>query len=957
MLKKLMKKAMPCVLSVAMVVSVMSQMEMGMTDAFSTGIWSEKVWASEENVPVFQKCSLNDDGSISLEWDNAGATSYVVSRAKSRFGNYVQIGTTQSNSYKDTEPNAGKYNNYYKVQAVNEETLSDFSEPTSLEIDMFGQNMYVFQDTDDTASVNTTIADIFDKQHYSQFGENRYAYAFKPGDYTDLDIINIGYYTSIYGLGGTPHPVRLNNVKTPAALDNNNATCNFWVSIENVTIADLENNGDVWYSFQWGVSQAAPARRLLVERTASFDWFWGWASGGYVADSYFAKSAGSWSQQQYYYRNCYVNDGTYGVNWNLVIQGCEGNTVDTSGYTSLTNNNGITNWESSRGSTTVINNTEKIREKPFLYFDSDADEYKVFVPSMRKNAEGISWGYNDMGAGTSISLDKFYVARSDRDSAKTINEKLAAGYNIIFAPGVFYVEEPIEVTNPNTIVLGLGLASIVPMNSEAGMKISDVSGITVAGVIFDAGTYSETLLTVGDEGCNKEHAENPIMLQDIFYRVGGTGKVGTTKSCLVINSNDTIVDHTWIWRADHGDNTGWYSNTADNGLVVNGDDIICYGLFVEHFQKYDILWRGENGKTYFLQNEKCYDPQKQDEWMSHDGQVLGYSAYKVANNVKQHYAVGLGVYDVFIQTNGADIFLENAVEVPDTPGVLIENLCTVEIASGVGPLVGINHMVNGTGPSIYTGTESGGGYAVQRLLKYSNNVSKSLQSYYENSGSTEVVNQQGIEPTDDVWAEKIIIKDEPSSDNEPYAWTMTDASYQNRIDEIASKQDSEKEGSIEILGVQISANNYGMRVITAVDNKIQGKDVVAYGNIYGVEEYGVTEEDLYIGSTNKYVFAYTATSNAVISNVNSSADVNYAMTMLQGSYSEMALTMKYCVKSFAKLSDGTYVYSDTMKYSVYDVAEELYRISGMRNETAHNYLYDKIITVVNKDYAKIAYIY
>ena len=52
--------------------------------------------------------------------------------------------------------------------------------------------------------------------------------------------------------------------------------------------------------------------------------------------------------------------------------------------------------------------------------------------------------------------------------------------------------------------------------------------------------------------------------------------------------------------------------------------------------------------------------------------------FKVSNNVKHHYAVGLGVYDVFIYTNGASIFLDNAIEVPNADDVLIENACIVQ---------------------------------------------------------------------------------------------------------------------------------------------------------------------------------------------------------------------------------------------------------------------------------------
>ena len=59
--------------------------------------------------------------------------------------------------------------------------------------------------------------------------------------------------------------------------------------------------------------------------------------------------------------------------------------------------------------------------------------------------------------------------------------------------------------------------------------------------------------------------------------------------------------------------------------------------------------------------------------MSHNNTVKGYSAYKVANDVKHHYAIGLGVYDVFINTNGAEIFLDNAIEVPkdETPAYVL----------------------------------------------------------------------------------------------------------------------------------------------------------------------------------------------------------------------------------------------------------------------------------------------
>jgi len=911
-------------------------------------------------VPQNLTCTYDDD-SISLTWDSAeSAKSYKVYKSNSRYGNYTEIATVNGTSYTDSMLGESKFANYYKVMAANDVDVSELSKPTSIEIAMFGEDMHVFSEGDNASEVNSVIANIFEKQHYSQFGKDRYALAFKPGDYTNLDVINIGYYTSIIGLGDQPTDVMLNNVKTPCALSDNNATCNFWVAIENIGVRDLDNNDDVFYSFQWAVSQAAPARRLYVERKASFDWYYGWASGGYVADSYFAKAAGSLSQQQYYYRNCYVNDGTYGVNWNQVIQGCEGNTVDTSTYVDLINKNGVTNWNR-RGSTTVLDTTDKIREKPFLYLDEQSDEYKVFVPALKTNSKGISWSNEYIGAGTSISVDDCFFIANPSNTAAEINEQLEKGKNIILQPGIYYAEEPIRITKANTIFMGLGIATIIPTNTDSAMKISDVGGVSVCGIIFDSGNYSDTLVQIGEEGCNKDHSDNPIVIQDVFYRVGGTGSLGRAKACLVVNSNDTIIDHTWIWRADHGDNTGWYTNTSANGMIVNGDNVTAYGLFVEHFQEYDVIWRGEYGKTYFVQNEKCYDPQVQAEWMSHDGTKKGFASYKVANNVEHHYAVGIGVYDVFINTNGASIFLDNAIEVPDVPGVLIENACIVEIANGSGPLVGINHIVNDTTAGIRTGANSGGGYAIQRLLSYNNNASLSLNDYYAVNGSTDNVVievEEGSEPTDCEYAEKEIKKEVKTKDNETYIWEMTDDDYVERIEDSSNSSNPTIENGIEINGYQISANAKGMRTVYSVDSAIDGLEVVESGVVYSLSKY-TTEEKLFVGSDDYYVRSFISTEEGKFAESFSSSEgsSSYAMTMLFIGQNVDEYTEGWRIRAYAKLSDGSYVYSDAVEYTIYDVAKALYDNSLMNTVVAHNYLYTDILSRVNHDYIQVEFDY
>lgn len=698
------------------------------------------------------------DAGFEVQWDAYdNADGYDVYRAESRFGTYSKIATINGLSYTDTAPNADKYANYYKVAVAGK---SELSKPASLEIEMFGEDMYVFSPKDDIEQVYQAVNHAYLIQGDvsngtpgpgQQFGNGRYAFAFKTGDYSSMaeDTFNVSYYMHLLGLGKVPTDVTIKNVHVPAVLSNDNATCNFWMSIENLAIAPSQyGDSDEYWQFKWAVSQAAPARRLYVNRSAKLNNYDGYASGGFIADSVFTNNLGSNTQQQYYIRNTQVNGQISGVNWNMVMQGVNYGSTAAANFQDLQGAAGKTNW-ASNGCYTVLDATDIIREKPFLYFDESEKEYKVFIPDIRKNSSGTSWTSSNMGEGVSVDISKFYIARADRDNAGTINAALAAGKNILLSPGIYYAEEPIQVDRANTVILGLGLATIIPTNTEAAIKVADVGGVSIAGVVLDADSYSKNMLVLGEEGCNKDHSANPTVLQDVFVRIGGVhGGVASTDAAIVINSNNVIGDDFWIWRADHGDGVGWYLNTAKNGLVVNGDDVTLYGLMVEHFQEYDVIWRGENGKTYFLQNEKCYDPQSQSGWMSHNGTANGYAAYKVSNYVKNHYAVGLGSYDVFIYTNGASIVLDNAIELPDTPGVMIENVCIVELASG-GDWDEYKHIVNGTGPGITSNA-----YAKEVLLSYNNHRSVSLAG-----------EEYGNQLSDDPLADGIINKEAKSADS------------------------------------------------------------------------------------------------------------------------------------------------------------------------------------------------
>ena len=230
---------------------------------------------------------------------------------------------------------------------------------------------------------------------------------------------------------------------------------------------------------------------------------------------------------------------------------------------------------------------------------------------------------------------------------------------------------------PDTVVLGLGFATLRPVHGTAAMTTADVDGIEIAGLLFDAGQESSpVLLDVGLEPGKARHAQNPITLHDVFFRVGGAG-VGRTQTNLRINSNDVIVDHTWIWRADHEEGVGWTSNTSANGLVVNGDDVTVYGLFVEHHQQFQVLWNGNGGRTYFYQSEIPYDPPDQPSYTSAPG-TNGWASYKVADSVTSHEAWGLGIYSVFIEPQ---VVLSRAIEVPRKSGIRFHHMITVALGN------------------------------------------------------------------------------------------------------------------------------------------------------------------------------------------------------------------------------------------------------------------------------------
>lgn len=323
-----------------------------------------------------------------------------------------------------------------------------------------GPNVLVFDPS--TAGIQAKLDEVFKQQESAQFGTGRYALLFKPGTYHGLNA-QLGFYTSIMGLGLSPDDTTINgDVTVDAGWFNGNATQNFWRSAENLALVPANGTN------RWAVAQAAPFRRMHVRGGLNLSpTGYGWASGGYIADSRIDGEVGPYSQQQWYTRDSAIGSWLNGV-WNMVFSGVEGAPAQSFPNPPYT----------------TLDTTPVSREKPFLHVTGSSDLH-VFLPEKRTNARGVTWG-NGTPRGTSLPLSQFYVAKPGV-SAATLNQALAQGLHLLLTPGIYHLDQPVQVNRANTVVLGLGYATLVPDNGVTALRVADVDGVRLAGFLVDAG--------------------------------------------------------------------------------------------------------------------------------------------------------------------------------------------------------------------------------------------------------------------------------------------------------------------------------------------------------------------------------------------------------------------------------------------------------------------------------------
>lgn len=208
-----------------------------------------------------------------------------------------------------------------------------------------------------------------------QWSTSRYAFLFEQGQH-DVNM-ELGYYTTVHGLGRTPSATKIGNVMVQNgdfAMEGG-ALANFWRSAENFSIQPAAGT-----PMLWAVSQASPLRRVQVDGNLQLFQYnccnpgAGYASGGFAADMQVSGSVTTGSQQQWFTRNADIGSAPQGV-WNMVYVGTPNAPKTHCG-----------NFGDGQAPITNVAAAPTVVEKPYLVKENGV--YKLMRPKVEYNKVG-----------------------------------------------------------------------------------------------------------------------------------------------------------------------------------------------------------------------------------------------------------------------------------------------------------------------------------------------------------------------------------------------------------------------------------------------------------------------------------------------------------------------------------------------------------------------------------------
>ena len=193
-----------------------------------------------------------------------------------------------------------------------------------------------------------------------------------------------------------------------------------------------------------------------------------YSSGGYMSDSYINGKTNVGTQQQYFFRNNYFKTWQSSTAMNLVFVGNQYPFKDRCSN----------NWGEHH---TVGEATPTIAEKPYIAIDyTNSTKFNLIVPAMEYNLDTFSYHQHEKV----IGFENVFVA-NELSTAADINAKLDAGMHLVLQPGLYNLTESIVVTKENTVILGIGFATLINSNtSDPCIIVNNVDGVRIAGVLF-----------------------------------------------------------------------------------------------------------------------------------------------------------------------------------------------------------------------------------------------------------------------------------------------------------------------------------------------------------------------------------------------------------------------------------------------------------------------------------------
>ena len=628
------------------------------------------------------------------------------------------------------------------------------------------KNVLIFKPTDDVNEIKAKIektSDPYDEEKDTfvsdnHFSTKHYALLFAPGEYKNCKF-EVGYYVGMAGLGKTATCVKFTGGESgpfvPALNKDMPVTpggsiayrraglCldSFWRSAENFSAVNT----------MWAVSQAAPMRRVKISNNLMFGDGGAYSSGGFLANAEVGGECNYIANQQWLSRAVNFKGTVKGGAWSIVFSGCVGN-VPAPGL------------PKEGGACITVEETPATRiEKPFIVIN-DNSEYELHVPKAT-NDQTTGAMLDDSNteirpfsrvkvakpilpvdtAGNYIEHDDTtYNVLTEKDKKITLElqRALDEGKDLVLCPGLFFLTRPLIVKQPNQVILGLGLATLIaPQDGSPCIRVqAKTPGVRIAGLTLEASKQVNSpdspfknsdgvasLLEFGEPDIMDDAGDvnNPGLLSDVFTRVGGSNLDRSVKTDVMVrvHSGNVVGDNLWLWRADHvklaideepndtnfpryhqvrlwddredGTKLPVDECVVKSALVVTGHDVKMYGLFCEHTTEHQMVWKGKRGSVSFFQCELPYDV---DIDYGHDG----FTGYFVDKDVTDHTARGVGVYCNFQCYN---VQAQKGITLPSKDGIILENPFAVFLNNKGG----INNVVHQggalVGSSVYEGSE------------------------------------------------------------------------------------------------------------------------------------------------------------------------------------------------------------------------------------------------------------